>query len=337
VTPTRRARVFVAIAFGLFGAAIASWSFRNNPQWGTHDFGYAWVGGRAVLEGRSPYEAVKDTAYHLAWDRNYKYPMTAALVAAPLATLPQRTAGLLFVGLSFAWLAFALSQSGLWRLGVLVSGPALYAARAGQWAPFLVAASMTAGLEWLTGVKPTVAFALFAWRPRWRTLLGGAALCVVSLLILPAWPREWLALSSMARKYPPVGLQPAGAFALLAALRWRTSEGRLALAMAFVPVTPWIYDALPLLLVARTRRELALIAVPSGAITAAYLLQFNALGFEVDMGLGSLFARYIMIFTVYLPATVIVLRHPNIGDLPGWAERATRRLPLWVRGSPATT
>jgi hypothetical protein len=332
--PSRRSRVIVALACGLAAAAGTAWSFRYNPQWGAHDYGYAWVAGRAVLDGESPYTAVKDPKWALPWDPNFKYPMPTAVVAAPLALLPMRPSGVVFSGLSFAWLAFALSRFGWWRLGVLGSGPAIYAARSGQWSPFVVAAALTTGLEWLMVVKPNLAVALFVSRPRWRTAIGAALACVVSLLFLPSWPWEWLGVAWLASQYQSIGLQLAGMFALFAALRWRTPEGRLLLAMSILPINSWIYDGLPLLLVARTPRELATMAVPSGALTLAFILEFNALGFPADLGLGSLFARYIMIATVFLPATIIVLRHPNIGSLPAWAERATRRAPAWLRGAP---
>ena len=318
---------------GLLGAAGTTWSYRNNPEWGAHDFGYFWVGGRAVLDGASPYTAVKNPRWNLPWDPNYKYPMPTAVVAAPLALVPQQIAGMIFMGSSIGWLAFALSRYGWWRLGVLASGPALYAVRAGQWSPFVVAASLTLGLEWLTVVKPNLALALFAARPRWRTAIGAALACVVSLLFLPTWPQEWLSVASLASEYQRIGFRLAGAATLASVLRWRTEEGRLLFAMSVVPINSWLYDGLPVLLVARSPRELAAMAVPSGAVTLTFILQFNALGFDHELGLGSLFARYIMILTVFLPATVVVLRRPNVGRVPSSVERVARWLPLWLRGT----
>jgi hypothetical protein len=39
--------------------------------------------------------------------------------------------------------------------------------------------------------------------------------------------------------------------------------------------------------------------------------------------------------TMYLPATLMVLRRPNEGPIPLWLDRAMHRWPAWLRGRAA--
>jgi hypothetical protein len=107
----------------------------------------------------------------------------------------------------------------------------------------------------------------------------------------------------------------------LAALRWRTREARLLLAMAFVPQVLFFYDQLPLFLVCRTRGEaLAFIGWGMGVMMVFLIPAF--------VGFGGPWAMV----ACYLPALVIVLRRPNEGPAPRWLERWIADWPQWIRG-----
>jgi hypothetical protein len=94
---------------------------------------------------------------------------------------------------------------------------------------------------------------------------------------------------------------PFGIALILAALRWREKEGRLLLAMACVPQLLFFADQLPVYLVARTRAQMAVLALCG---TIAWLAWF------VQLKTGDLYvpraAPYVMI-GVYAPALLMVL------------------------------
>jgi hypothetical protein len=316
VRPPRRARLLVALACGLLAGLATAWSFRSAPQWGAHDFSYSWYGAVTLLDGRSPYEAMsRPVPGVLPFDPGFRYPLPAAVIVAPLAGLDARTAGVLFMGLSVMWLAYGLSRDGWWRLMALASGPALAAVKSAQWSPFVVAAALTSGAGWLMVAKPNLAIPLFLWRPKLSTAVGAVAACALCLVIQPGWPREWA--QAMARGgggYRAPMFTLVGAVLVLAAIRWRTAEGRLLFAIAVLPVNPWGYDALPLALVARTARQMA---IWSAASLASWLVFYSfASGLMTNANLAAL-SRVVAVFTVvgaYLPALGLVLWQARQSD-----------------------
>ena len=156
---------------------------------------------------------------------------------------------------------------------------------------------------------------------------------VVSLVIIPRWPLEWLEhLGRQPSKHNPVIMWPMGFVGLLGLLRWRTPEGRLLTASTLVPTASLPYDHLMLWLVARTWKQAAALTVLSwiGYIavlaTAPHDLTGSARLLHVLLALG-----------MYLPAAAIVLRHANAGRLPEQVEHVMRRMPRWLRGvAPAS-
>jgi hypothetical protein len=158
--------------------------------------------------------------------------------------------------------------------------------------------------------------------------VGGVVLLIVSLVIAPRWPLEWLEhLGRQPSKHKSVLLWPMGFVALLALLRWRTPEGRLLLMSALVPTASLPYDHLLLWLVARTWKQAAVLTGVSWAgyvavlATAPHDLTGDAPLLHLLLALG-----------MYLPAAAIVFRHANEGHLPRSIERAARWLPQRLRG-----
>ncbi len=124
---------------------------------------------------------------------------------------------------------------------------------------------------------------------------------LVSILVLPAWPREWLANLHHVASHPPPIATALGMVLIAAAWRWRAPEGRLLLAMACVPQLLFFADQLPVYLVARTRAQMATLAL-CGAI--AWLIWF------VQLENGDLYvlrAQPYVILGVYIPALAVVL------------------------------
>jgi hypothetical protein len=276
-------------------------------QAGTNDFSYFWVAARALVTGGNPYAAVEAMGSYPLY-----YPGPAVLVLAPFGLLPERV----------GWLLFALVSGFLFGLAVerrpelapaVLSACFLEAVGYGQWPPLLVAGAVIPGLGFLLATKPSVGLALFAWRPSWPTVSLMALLAIAATLLLPSWPADWLRALERTNHVVPV-LRPWGWILLLAALRWRTPEGRLMLALALVPQTTALHGALPLFLVCRDRREGYLLAGLSFLVAFGQDMVPRTGSLE-----GDLAARWPVIFLgLWLPALGLALsRRPGATSGPG--------------------
>ncbi len=158
-----------------------------------------------------------------------------------------------------------------------------------------------------------------------------AALC---LLIIPDWPKQWLAAlgdsptSGTPIHYSPLR-GPGGFLALLALCRWRRPEARLLVAMAIVPQSPFVYEVLPLFVIARTRFQTYALVIGTDLALAYY-----ALGPKDDLVTYFRNNGIAVFVCVYLPALYLILRRPNEGRIPAWVEKAAGVLPRWARGQP---
>jgi hypothetical protein len=171
----------------------------------------------------------------------------------------------------------------------------------GQWSPALTVAALLPTLGWLAAVKPTLGLGALFYRLDWRAFAGAALLGVASIAILPAWPREWLANLHYVVSHPPPIATPLGFVLILSAIRWRTPEGRLLLAMACVPQLLFFVDQLPVYLVARSRAQMAALALCG---TVAWLIWFAQLK---SGDLYVMMAAPYVIIGVYAPALLLVL------------------------------
>jgi hypothetical protein len=308
--PTRGRRALVALLAGAWGFALALVILKAFPDKVAGDFTTAWRAAIALLQGRDPFQVIRPSAY--PFDYPMYYPLPAALVGLPFAALAPALAGALFFGASSALLGYVATRDGWGRLPLFLSVPYLFAAHGTQWAPFIMAVAMLPGpwQGWLVA-KPNLGLAAWLWRPTWWGVAGGALILAATVALVPAWPLEWLHNASTS-PFPkvPLAALPAGPLLLLAALRWRTAEGRLLLAMACTPQFPFFYDALPLWLVARSARESLNLTWCSWAAAAGWL----AFGFDWgtrDVVMPRAFPWVVGL--VYLPALAIVLRHPTAG------------------------
>ena len=266
------------------------------------DFDAIWTAARALRAGHDPYAAVPSPP----WPWSLQYPLPAVLIALPFSFVPLWLARAGFMGLSTALLAWGLTRRSWWPLVLLAGGQFLFALQSVQWSPLFTAAVLLPGLRVLWSIKPTTGAPLFAGYPDWRTVAGAIGLFGVAFLVWPHWLDGWLPAARTAPHHAAV-LRPGGFLLLLALLRWRLPEGRQLAVLALVPLSPHLYEALPLGLVARSRRELLALALCGTIGLAAWGVTPHSVG--PDHGL---IPWAIVFLSGYLPALVIVLRHPNL-------------------------
>lgn len=296
--------MMVASIASLFAYAELLRSHRHS------DFGIVWFGARSLLHGVNPYPLVGPGRPY-DWDWQLYYPATSMAAVLPLGLLPELAATMTFVWISAALLTYALSKNDWERMWILPSAAFIVAARVAQWSPIFSAAYLMPPVAWILSAKPTLGLAMASGASSLRTIkyagVGFIALLIVSLVLLPTWPAEWL---SAVRH--DVGMRPAitwmgGPIVLLAALRWRAPEARLLLMMGCIPTTASWYEALPLLLVGRTKRECQLLSLVS---SVGYILQG---AFLTEEGfVEPVRTRPLMLVFCYIPALVVVLRRPAI-------------------------
>jgi hypothetical protein len=113
---------------------------------------------------------------------------------------------------------------------------------------------------------------------------------------------------------------------LLAAVKWRRPEARLLLALACIPLTPVIYEVVPLFLVVQRLDEgiaLLLLTIVASSVSMARItapepewLDWNA---------------RVFVWLLYLPCLVMVLRRPNIGATGESVERVRAAVRRYAR------
>jgi hypothetical protein len=298
--PHWRARVRRALPLLLAGWALLTICRAVLIGW-TTDWHVFWTAGHAVVTGNDPYAAVLTlpTGYPLF------YPGPALLLLAPFGLLPSKV----------AWLAWGALAGGLFGLAAMRHGRGLWigalsacfaeAVTFGQWVPILIAAAILPWLGGVLAVKPSIGAALWIWRPTRSAVVGGLALLFLSLLVIPGWPGDWLAAVQRTNHIAPV-LKPWGWLLLLAAIRWRTPEGRLLLALACIPQTTSLYESLPLFLVCRQRWDAYLLA---GLSQVAALVQHQYYSAPAQVLETVIANRWpVFLVTLWLPALVMVLR-----------------------------
>jgi hypothetical protein len=277
------------------------------------DFTWAHRGIQQLLAGQNPYhDPTLGEGNPFPRNDPLFYPMPALLMALPFAPFPRELAGALFMGVSCGLLAFGLFRNGFSNYALFLSAPFWFSLIAVQWSPLLVAAALLPTLLPLTLAKPNIGLPIFLSYPTWRGFALSVGFVLVSLLVLPSWPLDWLNNASTHAVFQPVRVVP-GFLLLLAALRWRRPEARLLLLLALIPQRP-IYDQLALWLVAQrdsaqdayplqTTRPLALLHA-SRPMVLLSLLSWLAL--SCWLLFPSLNVHWI-VWGMYLPALVILL------------------------------
>lgn len=296
VTPPRTHRSIVALVLG-FAVAVATWdAMRGNIS----DFRFWHLGARLLLDGIDPYAMRPGDAAWPLPDPLY-YPLPTLLATLPLTGLSVPVAAALVLGASSALLAWVLSRDGWFRLWFFASPGFIMAVQLGQWTPVLCVAALVPSLGALLLVKPNLGGPLFLWRPTVPAAVGCTLLLALSLAIMPGWPVAWRDNLAFLTKHPAPLFTRQGAFLWLALLRWRSPDARLLLITAAAPQLLFFSDQLPLMLVARSRRELA------GA-AAAGLMAWIIWYASVHDGAQQVSRAAPFVLTgIYLPALAIVL------------------------------
>ena len=304
---------FLPITVGVLTFGFV-WIFHAPPGFFT-DFDYLYLAGQAAWRGLDPYVSTRAAIQQGTHQVPFYYPGTAAVIMAPFGALPRQLAMALFTGLGMTLLAASVHG---WRRWIVLSPAALQAILLGQWSPWLTAA---VGIPWLgfmwTG-KPSIGLALFAAWPSRLALAGGLVLLLLSLILLPHWPADWVQALREVPQYTAPVQRFGGPLLLLAFLRWRRPEARLLGLLALVPHTTGIYEQLPLLLIPRTKRSFALLL---GLSYLAAVLVHTVVSYEasptvllrVQRGLTLQWPYFLVL--VWLPALYMVLR-PSVRATP---------------------
>lgn len=293
----------VIVVSAAIAAGAISWFFWSRPQPSPSDFAQVWFAARGLLDGLNPYDLV-GPGKPFDWRYPLLYPLPAVLFAVPFAALPLRFADPIFVGLSAGALVYGLTRERLRnpQLLVLVSVPFFLSVQLSQWSPLLIGAALTPALGILLAAKPTTALALLIAFPNLRTIGAIAVVWLASFLVMPTWIWHWINALPSATHMTPAILRPGGGLILLALLQWRTPEARLLVAMACLPHTLGLYDAVPLWLIAKRWWEAALLCV----FSALAYLGWHASDWQSFAHFQNEGAKWV-VWCLYLPCTAFVL------------------------------
>ncbi len=299
-----RIRYALTLAVGLLSGTICYVRLSQRQQL-AQDFTWTWRAAQFLLLRENPYRLIQPQGDY-PYQTYFYYPLPAAFVGLPFALLPPYFAGAIFFGLSSAALAYAITQDGWQRLTVFAGAPYWVALAVVQWSPLLAAAALLPNLGWLLSCKPNLGLAGFLYRPRLRTAIEIFVFLLISLIVLPSWPLDWLSVSSTLQGHPPAAfILPFGPLLLLSALRWRAPEGRLLFVLAITPQLLFFYDQLILGLIPKTLKSGLVFAGLSWVAYFAWRL--TILAPQTDQILRQ--PTQFIVTLIYLPALLLLFWH----------------------------
>ena len=303
---SRRTAILIAIVIGIAAgsaSAVIPHSIRFRGV-GLGDIGLPVTGVYAFQHGGSPYELrLRGTAAPL-------YPFTTMVLLWPLTWLPMKLIVPAFIGLASAALAYGLThQQKAWRLLLFLSPPFWAAIESVQWSPLVTASLLLPALLPLAVLaKPQLAI-VPAINGRWslRTVAATVAIVLISIIIWPAWPIEWLRKGNF---HTFVGFSPLlvvpGFLLIAAAIAWRSRSARLLLAMS-LPMQRYFYDQLPLFLIPQSWRQMVVLLATSWcAVGVAWWRGWYAIGSGVQTRAG--FAA-VVVGTFLRALAMVLLEH----------------------------
>jgi hypothetical protein len=228
------------------------------------------------------------------------YPLPAAFLALPFVWLRNNLAAAAFFGASAAIVAWCLIRAGeAWRLSIFLSWQFVFALINAQSTPLLLCLYLVPSALPLVLTKPNIAIPMALTRfPSKHGIALTLVITLISLAIYPTWPFVWFSQLGGYRGLPPILALPFGPLIALALLRWRNREARLLILMALMPQR-MVYDQIPLLMTARTPRQLLLLVESSWIWILPGLLFANSNFYEA-------WSQWIVVI-YYFPALAIVL------------------------------
>jgi hypothetical protein len=318
--PKRSARLVVAVVVAAAAGFIAFEGFRSHLH---SDFGAAWFGAGAMLEGRNPYELIGRGREFEQWP--LLYPATALVTVVPFTPLSERTATVTFVVLSALLLGYGATRNGWHLLPMFLSDAFVSSAKLGQWSILFAAAIFFPRLAIFSAAKPQAALPVMLASPDRRALpwalIGAALLVMVSLALFPSWPSAWLENVRASENMEPPIMRTGGFLVLAALFRWRRPEAWLLLLTACMPQAWGWYGTLALFTIPRSFLESAMLGLVAavGALAGAALLPPDSAEAQFYSFVGT-----VLVLTIYLPCTALILSRSNTGEPPvvvGWIRR----------------
>ena len=317
-SPKRAQRILVAILIGLFAASLHY--FKPGGNGGLSDFSTVWYGSSLIAKGLDPYSMVGP---HRIIDLPSPvfYPAPALVAVLPLTVFSVEHAGVVFVFISAALLAFGVTRESWYLLPLFPSVPFLTSARLGQWSMLMTAALYIPTIAALAICKPQASIPVVAASTKTKTwlaaALGGGVLIALSFILLPGWPVEWMKVLHSAEYFRAPILTIVGAPVAAVLLRWRNPEAWLIFTAACLPQTWYPYNALILLVVAATYREACMLSLIS---SAGWLVTYAFFAGEWRSAETQLVMQHALILFGYFPAAFLVLRRPGSGPSPLWIQ-----------------
>lgn len=251
----------LAVLIGILAGAVST--FIPHPITlggvGVGDIGPPVVSGKLYLDGRSPYQvSLKGVEITL-------YPFTTSLALSPLLLLSPQWWAPVFVVIVSAALAFAILTRGeIWRLLVFLSLPFWSAIHSVQWSPLFTAALLLPALLPVAIVKPQLGVVL-AVSGRWRRrdVIVAATFFLLSVVLLPTWPMQWLRQGRLDQYEGRIPLLiGVGIVGVTCVYLWRNGRARLLLVMSIISQR-YYYDQLLLFLIPRGPVQMAVLVATS--------------------------------------------------------------------------
>ncbi len=232
------------------------WAFLRRHQLGAADFNWAHHAARSLLSGEDPYANTPAGAV--------PYPLPAAIVAMPFALFPAEIGGALFFGLSSALLGLGLIRQDPQRLLIFLAYPYWAALMTAQWTPLIMCGAFFSLAFALCVAKPQIGMPMaLTHASRWG-ILATACLLLISFMLRPRWPLEWIPQLHGYQHFVPLLVVP-GPLLVLALWRWRDRDAQLLLIFCILPQR-WFYDSFLLWLIPKTRRNILATVAGSWAV-----------------------------------------------------------------------